>query len=402
MRKSLLPLTLILTVLGSYFIPTSASAAPSFSLTWDSVPVTGQPSPAFTFRMAGVVPTAGTTLHKVQLYVYDDLGSAFWGRSSASNCFTAANCGIESVTYDGAPISFSVQNWITAPGLSVSNKGFLLTFTPGAVDGTSITSPGDLDSGGVLLIRVASGQFTVPTSPTFSGKPQVSINNKLPAGTGGLHLSNQLGSEITGPAAPGSAGTPSATPGDGSASIAWEPPSTGGTPVTYTVTSNPDGLTCTATHPTTSCVVTGLTNGTSYTFSVIAANEGGNSSPSSSSSSVTPSAPSQRPPSVLSVKSQYFVAEGFPKFKSTLSESMKRFISKEIYQAGSSQTKVVCTGTVRGKTWTSKREALALARATAGCDYIKTLLPSVETELKKRLMSKKKQNSLTVRIRVFY
>ena len=97
----------------------------------------------------------------------------------------------------------------------------------------------------------------------------------------------------------------------------------------------------------------------------------------------------------------YFVVEGFPRFKSTLNTSMKNFIGEQVAESGATINKVVCTGTVRGSKWTAKREALALARATAGCDYVETLLPSVETELRKRLISKKKQNSLTVRISVF-
>jgi hypothetical protein len=36
-----------------------------------------------------------------------------------------------------------------------------------------------------------------------------------------------------------------------------------------------------------------------------------------------------------------------------------------------------------------------------GCNYVKALLPGVETEVKKRLISKKNQDPLTVRIRVF-
>ena len=99
--------------------------------------------------------------------------------------------------------------------------------------------------------------------------------------------------------------------------------------------------------------------------------------------------------------STYFVAEGFGKGKSKLTKAMKSFISKQL-DAHLGEKQITCTGTVRGRAWNPKREALALARAKAGCDYVRTLLPEVPVELKKRLISKPKGNPLTVRIRAFY
>lgn len=76
----------------------------------------------------------------------------------------------------------------------------------------------------------------------------------------------------------------------------------GGTPARYLVTSTPGGLTCTISHPQSSCNVTGLTNGTSYTFVAVAINSAGSSNSSSASSPVTPTLTAPGAPTVLSVR----------------------------------------------------------------------------------------------------
>lgn len=89
---------------------------------------------------------------------------------------------------------------------------------------------------------------------------------------------------------PNSATNVTATDGeDASSTISWTAPSIdGGSAITsYTVTTT-GGFSCTTT--TTSCRITGLTNGTAYTFSVVANNEIGESN-SATSSAITPAAP---------------------------------------------------------------------------------------------------------------
>lgn len=67
------------------------------------------------------------------------------------------------------------------------------------------------------------------------------------------------------------------------------PVDNGGSVVTgYTVTSTPGGIT--ATGAASPIVVTGLTNGTSYTFTVHATNAVGDSAESTASNAVTPAA----------------------------------------------------------------------------------------------------------------
>jgi uncharacterized protein (TIGR02145 family) len=78
-----------------------------------------------------------------------------------------------------------------------------------------------------------------------------------------------------------------ATAGNSSASVAFTPASNGGSAITgYTVTSNPGSFT--GTGSSSPIIVTGLTNGTSYTFTVVATNAVGNSASSAASNAVTP------------------------------------------------------------------------------------------------------------------
>ncbi|HEX4428326.1 MAG TPA: putative Ig domain-containing protein [Frankiaceae bacterium] len=89
--------------------------------------------------------------------------------------------------------------------------------------------------------------------------------------------------------APGAPVIGTATPGNGSASVSFTPPtSTGGAPITrFTVTASPGGRTATgARSPIT---VTGLANGSDYTFTVKATNSAGTGPASSQSSAVKPS-----------------------------------------------------------------------------------------------------------------
>ena len=91
----------------------------------------------------------------------------------------------------------------------------------------------------------------------------------------------------------------SATPGNAAATVTWTAPPSGGSAITsYTVTPYVNGVAQTPTvvaggPPPTSVVPGGLTNGTTYTFTVTATNANGTSLPSAVSVPVTPNSEPQ-------------------------------------------------------------------------------------------------------------
>jgi acid phosphatase type 7 len=90
------------------------------------------------------------------------------------------------------------------------------------------------------------------------------------------------------PARPGQPSAVTAAPASQAAIVAWiAPANAGASPITsYTVTSSPDGKTCTTAGL--SCTVAGLTPGQPYTFTVTAASVQGAGPPSRPSAAVTP------------------------------------------------------------------------------------------------------------------
>jgi hypothetical protein len=91
--------------------------------------------------------------------------------------------------------------------------------------------------------------------------------------------------------APGAPTSVIATAGNGQARISFTPPgNNGGATITsYVVTSSPGDISVAGSNSP--IVVTGLSNGTAYTFTVVAINSVGTSTPSATSTSVTPSVP---------------------------------------------------------------------------------------------------------------
>jgi hypothetical protein len=102
-------------------------------------------------------------------------------------------------------------------------------------------------------------------------------------------------------AAPGAPRSVTGTPGNGAVAVSWLPPaSSGGAPITgYTATADPGGARCTWTSGPLECTVSGLDNGTVYTFTVTATNAAGVGPASDPSTSVVPGPLPGSPTSVV-------------------------------------------------------------------------------------------------------
>ena len=171
---------------------------------------------------------------------------------------------------------------------TAGNAQATVTFTAPADGGSPITgytvtsSPGGITQSGTGSPIIVTG-LTNGTTYTFT----VTATNAIGTGTASAK-SNSV--KPVGPMAPKAPTSVKATAGNAQATVTFTAPADGGSPITgYTVTSSPGGLTASGTAAP--ITVTGLTNGTAYTFTVTATNDVGTSPSSAKSNSVKPVAP---------------------------------------------------------------------------------------------------------------
>ena len=198
------------------------------------------------------VPAAPTTV------------TAVAGNASATISWTAPSNG-------GSPLT----RYTVTPYLGTQAQP--ATTVTGAPPATS-TTISDLTNGSAYTFKVAA------TNAVGTG-PQSSASNAVTPTA-----------PIT-PTAPAAPTNVTATAGNASAALTWTAPPNGGSAITkYTVTRYVDGVangttTSAGSPPASALTITGLTNGTTYTFTVTAENAVGTGPASASSNAVTPNAP---------------------------------------------------------------------------------------------------------------
>ena len=232
-----------------------------------------------------------------------------------------------------------------------------LSWTPPNNNGSAITSytvtVSSSNNGSLGTVGTISDTSCNITGLTDGGIYTFSVTATNAAGTSTAGTSNTI--SLAGlPGPPNITSTPA---GDTQVTVNWSGASSNGSPISgYSIQVFSGSLINTVTSGSTSVVVTGLTNGTSYTFSVAAVNGVGTGSYSSQSSPVTP-AGLPGPPNITSTPAgdtQVTVNwSGASSNGSPISGySIQVFSGSLINTVTSGSTSVVVTGLTNGTSYT--------------------------------------------------
>jgi hypothetical protein len=213
-------------------------------------------------------------------YTFGITGTNNFGTSASSvssNSITA-NTVPETPTISVSPSTVSYGGVPTARAVvSGSNGGSSITNYSYSTDGTSYTALSPAQTTSPLTIN---GGFTAGSSYNLYLKA-INTNGTSNASSVASFTASTVSQSPT-------IGTATANGIDGQVSVTFTAPANnGGSAITsYTVTSSPGNIT--ATGSSSPIIVSGLSNGTSYTFTVTATNSSGTSAASASSNTATP------------------------------------------------------------------------------------------------------------------
>ena len=322
--------TYTFTVRATNRLGTSAELAPSSPVTAYTVP--GPPT--------GVTATAGVRQATVHFTPpANNGGTPLTGYTvvSASDPRPLATGPTSPITVtgltDGATYAFRVislsawtaphyENWYVDFSGSAPSNPVTLPVLPGAPTGVTATATGDQeitvaftppasDGGSPFTSYTVTSATSLPITATGTASPiKVKSTALIPKATYTftVHATTAVGSgpesapsnPVVAVSVPNAPSAVSAAPGNSQASVYWSPPSNDwGAPITsYTITTSPGGRTLTVPPPPVRpdgfyrVDVTGLTNGTTYTFTVAATNLAGTGPASAPTNPVTPGAAS--------------------------------------------------------------------------------------------------------------
>ena len=212
-----------------------------------------------------------------------------------------AGCGGSggSASEAGAPV---VRGDVAGGGCEAAKNSWTATAAVGGVTRTVVFTAPTYTSPWTKFIATANtGQSATISTSASRGSIQVRGLTKKANNTfivtgvtaNGCSYTSPPSTTVSGAievlAAPAAPATPTVAVGDGRVTVTVAAPTAGGTPASYKVTAAGNAArTCTVSGASGSCDVTGLTNGTAYTFTATATNSGGTSAVSGASQPVTP------------------------------------------------------------------------------------------------------------------
>jgi hypothetical protein len=269
------------TVPGAPSGVTATPGAGSATVSWTAPTNGGSPITGYTVTVVqtnATVTTAGATtvvipgLAAGQSYTFTVFATNVIGNGPPS----AASSPVTLPDVPGSPGSVTATAGI---------RQATVTWTAPANGGSGITGYTIVANPGNATATTTGALAATITGLANGGTYTFTVSATNGVGTGASATS----SAVTLPNVPGAPTSVTATPGDGAATVMWAAPSSnGGMPITsYTVTSTPGNITTTTSGALTA-TLSGLTNGTAYSFAVFATNAVGNGSSSSSSPAVTP------------------------------------------------------------------------------------------------------------------
>jgi hypothetical protein len=278
-----------LPVIATFTIPTTSSSQTISIATLsasDNIGVTG-----YLLTETATAPSSGATGWSsivLTTYTFSSIGNKSlyaWAKDAAGNVSTAVKADVVILSPVASAFTF------TGPSSgNVYSASTNYTITPNSLyTGTITITPTGTGSNG-LLAKVLTFSNSA-AAQTFTITPTVAGSITLAASNNGA-LSNPASlTYIVNTIVPGAPGSVVAVAGNTTSSVSFlAPVNTGGSVITvYSVTALPaDGVDINAGSTSLNHTITGLVNGTSYTFTVKASNSAGSSAASNASNAVTP------------------------------------------------------------------------------------------------------------------
>lgn len=282
-----------------------AFAASVSTVSFVSTPEGGTGTPAFSINatLDSATSPLNSNIYRLDVAVRNTVSpAAYWPVVRSAVCLTPlvnptrsdlAACGIENIELVRNGVTTYLAPALVKTGLNDNNVISIYSTT-----GTDIAQNGDLVKVSFLpnaftaltstnTVAIAAFTYKCPQSTTcpYRDNRAPSSSSAGSEGSWGSGGSTAMSAAFTVAAAstPSVPSAPAVVPGDSKATVTPVPNSSGSMASSYLVTAN-SGQTCTVIVPAASCDVTGLTNGTAYTFSVQAINGIGTSAASPSTS----------------------------------------------------------------------------------------------------------------------